>query len=255
MNIFYRKNKPTNGLLFAVIFIFTFNNPALCQIKPGTKIGQTDTAYLANIITELKKEWPNNRTINIVFHGHSVPSGYQHTPLVTTFGSYPLLVLKLITERYPYAVVNAIKTSIGGENSEQGAKRFKKDVLTKQPDVVFIDYALNDRGIGLQRAKVAWEKMIREALKAKVKMILLTPTPDLQENIKDSNAPLALHTKQIIELGKKYHLPVVNSYATFKKLAMEGVDLKQYMAQNNHINPKGHEIVAKLIMNLFKSEN
>jgi len=258
MTIIYQKNKLNKGLLSAVIFIlfsFSFYNPALCQVTPGTEMGGTDTAYLGNIITELQKEWPNNRTINLVFHGHSVPSGYQHTPLVATFGSYPLLALKLITEKYPYAVVNAIKTSIGGENAEQGAKRFKRDVLSKQPDVIFIDYALNDRGIGLQRAKVAWEKMIKEALKAKVKLILLTPTPDLTEDIKDPNAPLAQHTNQIIALGNKYHLPVVNSYAAFKKLAMDGVDLKQYMAQSNHINSKGHEIVAELIMKLFESEN
>jgi lysophospholipase L1-like esterase len=259
MNIVYKKNNLNKGLLCAVVFMLfslSFYNPALCQVKTGATMEQrTDTAYLANIITELQKKWPNNRTINLVFYGHSVPSGYQQTPLVTTFGSYPLLALKLITEKYPYAVVNALKTSIGGENAEQGAKRFKRDVLTKEPDVIFIDYALNDRSIGLQRAKVAWEKMIKEALEAKVQLVLLTPTPDLKEDIKNPNAPLAQHTNQIIELGKKYHLPVVNSYAAFRKLAMEGVDLNQYMAQNNHINPKGHEIVAKLIMKLFVSEN
>ncbi len=49
--------------------------------------------------------------------------------------------------------VNDIKTTIGGENAEQRAKRFTKDVLSKQPDIIFIDYALNDRKIGLERAK------------------------------------------------------------------------------------------------------
>src|SRR6185312_11931391 len=105
MNIIYQKNKPKACLLFSVIWILfslPFDKPAVCQLRAETEIGGTDTAYLANIITELKKEWPNNKTINLVFHGHSVPSGYQQTPLVTTFGSYPLLSLKLITEKYPY---------------------------------------------------------------------------------------------------------------------------------------------------------
>jgi len=31
--------------------------------------------------TELQKEWPKNRAMNIVFHGHSVPAGYFKTPL------------------------------------------------------------------------------------------------------------------------------------------------------------------------------
>jgi acyl-CoA thioesterase-1 len=254
MSSIYPKSKFMNRFLWVIIFSFfsfSFTSPAKCQIKSETEIGTTDTAYLGNVITELKKKWPYNRTVNLVFHGHSVPSGYQQTPLVTTFGSYPLLSLKLITDKYPYAVVNAIKTSLGGENAEQGAKRFKRDVLSKEPDVIFIDYALNDRSIGLQRAKLAWEKMIKQALKAKVKLVLMTPTPDLKEDIKDPDASLAKHAQQIIELGKKYQIPVIDSYGSFKKLAMEGVDIKQYMAQNNHINPEGHQIVAHLIMNLF----
>lgn len=250
------KTKLSNITVFGSIFILLLMSTlvfksAKAKIKEHNRVRETDTTYLAPIITELQKKWPNNRTINLVFHGHSVPSGYQHTPIVTTFGSYPLLSLWLITQRYPHAVVNVIKTSIGGENAEQGAKRFKRDVLTKQPDVIFIDYALNDRGIGLERAKVAWEKMIKQALKAKIKLILLTPTPDIKEDIKDPNAPLAKHTQQILELGKKYQIPVVDSYDAFKKLAMDGVDLKQYMAQNNHINSRGHQIVANLIFKLF----
>ena len=243
-------------ILFVSLIVVSFSSCAMAKGKSGTNIKplKRDSNYLANIIAELQKKWPTNRTINLVFHGHSVPSGYQQTPLVTTFGSYPLLSLKFITEKYPFAVINAIKTSIGGENSEQGAKRFKRDVLTKEPDVIFIDYALNDRKIGLARAKVAWEEMIKEALAAKIKLILLTPTPDATENIEDPTAPLAQHTRQILALGERYQIPVVDSYDAFKKLAMGRVDLKGYMAQNNHVNPKGHAVVAKLIAKLFEAD-
>lgn len=104
------------------------------------------------------KKWPDNRTVNLVFHGHSVPSGYANTPNVKTLQAYPHQVLEAVKEIYPYAVVNSITTSIGGENAEQGAKRFKQEVLPHRPDILFIDYALNDRSIGLERALKAWEK-------------------------------------------------------------------------------------------------
>lgn len=237
------------------IFFFLLNSLATkstdAQTKDYIQDVELDTTYLAPIIKDLQKKWPNNRTINLVFHGHSVPSGYQRTPIVATFESYPFLSLRSITQKYPYAVVNVIKTSIGGENAEQGAKRFERDVLTKQPDVIFIDYALNDRAIGLERAKIAWETMIEESIRAKVKIILLTPTPDITEDITDSNSPLAMFSQLIIKLGKRYHIPVVDSYNAFKNLVMDGVDLKQYMAQSNHINSKGHQIVADLIFKLF----
>jgi len=212
---------------------------------------KNDTAYLSGLINELKKKWPVNRNINLVFHGHSVPSGYFKTPNVNTFGSYPYLLLKSLNEKYPYAVINIIKTCIGGENAEQGAKRLKKDVLIYKPDVLFIDYGLNDRTIGLARAKAAWEKMIRQALRKKIKVILLTPTPDIKENILDDNVLLMQHTRQIIELGKQYHIPVIDSYGAFKKLSEQGADIGKYMAQSNHINEAGHKVVANLLFQLF----
>lgn len=81
---------------------------------------------LEQVRQELQKTWPDNKTINLVFHGHSVPSGYFNTPNVRTLQAYPQQVLQAVKEIYPYAVVNSITTGIGGENSEQGIKRFKK---------------------------------------------------------------------------------------------------------------------------------
>ena len=160
------------------------------------------TAYLEDIKTELMKEWPNNRTINIVFHGHSVPTGYFATPTVNTLQAYPHLVMHGLKTQYPNAVVNVITTSIGGEQAEQGEKRFESEVLTHRPDVLFIDYALNDRGIGLERSEKAWRSMIEKALKRNIKVILLTPTPDTTEDILSDKSPLKSHADMIIKLAE-----------------------------------------------------
>lgn len=211
----------------------------------------TNTAnYLDSIKVALEKEWPKNSTINLVFHGHSVPAGYFKTPRVHTLSAYPYLTLKMVKERYPTAVVNSIVTAIGGEQSEQGAARFKDEVLPHKPDVLFIDYALNDRSIGLKRAKIAWEKMIVDALAQNIKVVLLTPTPHLREDILFDSTRLEQHSKQIRTLASTYEIGLVDSYAIFKNIAKKET-LKAFMAQSNHINEKGHELVAKAIMVYF----
>lgn len=215
---------------------------------------EPDLEYLQPIITELQKKWPDNRTINLVFHGHSVPSGYFTKGVVNTFGSYPYLSLKKIKNHYEYAVLNTITTSIGGEQSEQGSKRFKEEVLNHHPDVVFIDYALNDRAIGLERAKLAWETMITDAKDYGAKVILMTPTPDLNEDIGSLDSELSQHSEQIRGLAKAFKVGLVDSYALFRKIA-EKEDLKAYMAQNNHINERGHELVADSILAFFERKN
>ena len=134
----------------SILLFFAF---LICSFQTDQEQAVANPAsYLEDIKAGLSKEWPGNKTINLVFHGHSVPAGYFKTPVVNTLSSYPYLVLKALKEIYPYAVINIINTSIGGENSLSGASRFKSEVVVHKPDVLFIDYALNDRGAGLQAA-------------------------------------------------------------------------------------------------------
>ncbi|WP_018628712.1 SGNH/GDSL hydrolase family protein [Niabella aurantiaca] len=214
--------------------------------------GQADTAtYLSSIKAELQKEWPKNRTINLVFHGHSVPSGYFKTPFVNTFDSYPYQVLKQLKERYPNAVVNVIVTAIGGENSESGEKRFRRDVLSHRPDILFIDYALNDRMMGTGRSRIAWEKMIKAAQEQLIPVILLTPTPHQQFPMTGSASAYAPFAAGIRELAKKYNTGLADSYAAFEQKLKEGHSVTEYMSQVNHPNKEGHAVVAREIMKWF----
>jgi len=230
--------------LFILLLFFAFSADGAAQCN--------DSDYLKDFKEQLELKWPKNKTMNVVFHGHSVPSGYFTRGVVRKLEAYPHLFLEYLKENYPYAVINSITTSIGGENSFGGAKRFKDDVLVMKPDVLFIDYALNDRGISLEKAEKSWRQMIEEALEANVKTILFTPTPDLNEDILDENAPLVKYTTMIRELGKEYQIPVIDSYEHFKSLKIGGCELSEYMAQDNHPNEKGHrEVLKEMVSTLF----
>ncbi|XOV90987.1 MAG: SGNH/GDSL hydrolase family protein [Bacteroidota bacterium] len=209
--------------------------------------------YLSEIKDELKVEWPNNRTINLVFHGHSVPAGYYKTPIVKPFESYPLMVMKALKDKYPYAVINSINTAIGGENSLSGSKRFGSDVMTHNPDILFIDYALNDRGIGLEVSAKSWRKMIQKALKKDVKIILLTPSPDTRVDILDTNSTLETHAKLVRALAEEYHLGLVDSYQLFGRKVEMGDSLSLYMSESVvHPNERGHQLIVDEIMRYFE---
>lgn len=234
----------------AIIFFGLFEIVGMQDCNSQVANGET---YLDSLKMDFEKKWPDNRTINLVFHGHSVPTGYTTGGVVDRINSYPFQTLKNINDYYPYSVVNVITTSIGGEQAEQGARRFKDEVLRYKPDVLFIDYALNDRGIGLETAKAAWKKMIEIALSKKLKVILLTPTPDLREDIANSDSNLAKHAEQIRDLAEHYEVGLIDSYQMFKELSTVK-QLKAFMAQNNHINQKGHQLVADLIFSEYFKE-
>lgn len=236
-------------LLFIPIILFAITVHCQTIIK-----GAADPAtYLTDLKLEMQKVWPKNRTINIVFHGHSVPAGYFKTPTVNTLSAYPNLVLQKIKAVYPLAVVNCIVTSIGGENSVRGAARFKKEVLTHHPDLILIDYGLNDRGPGLGKAYLAWNKMIKMAKGKGMKVILLTPSPDQNVNYADPGNELKKHTNQICRLAAENQVGIVDTYKAFEFLYSDKEKLRQYMSQVNHPNEKGHELIANEIMKWLKN--
>ncbi len=217
------------------------NLPAVADVR----------TYLAATATELQKNWPTNRTVNIVCHGHSVAAGYFKTPEVRTFDAYPHLLHRRLCERFPHAVINVIVTAIGGENSEQGAARFGRDVLNLRPEVVTIDYALNDGDIGLARAEKAWRAMIQAALASHVKVILLTPTADLGAKLDDANDPLNQHAELVRRLAAEYHVGLADSLAQFKAYVRNGGQCADLMSRVNHPNRKGHELVAAELLKWF----
>lgn len=209
--------------------------------------------YLANLVAVMNTHWPENRTVNVVCHGHSVPAGYFATPMVDTFNAYPHLLHAGLKCRFPFAVVNVIVTAIGGENSESGAARFVEQVLCHRPDVLTLDYGLNDRGIGLEKAEAAWRSMIEVALGQQAKLILMTPTPDATQR---PDAPaeireeLQRHAAQIRRLAVEYGAGLADSLAAFEEYTHAG-DLSDLLSWSNHPNRAGHDIVARELLRWF----
>ena len=79
--------------------------------------------------------------ISIVYLGGSITEGagastYSHC-WVSLFDSW-------IKERYKNCTVRSANVGIGGTGSDLGAYRTEQDVLSKKPDLVFFEFAVND---------------------------------------------------------------------------------------------------------------
>ena len=202
--------------------------------------------YLSELCNTLSYRWPDNRTVNLVCHGHSVPSGYACTPFVDSFHAYPHLMHRTLAQRFPYAVINVIVTAIGGENSVQGAARFREDVLCHKPDLVTIDYGLNDRGVPMKRAEDAWRQMIELALEHCVPVILLTPSWDQTWLVQSEEWHLLVqHADQIRRLAEEYQVGLADSFAAYEKEVKEQGDLLNLLSHWNHPSPLGHQLIAR----------
>lgn len=216
--------------------------------SPAPAPAPAGAACLAAVIHDLQASWPDNRTIDIVAFGHSVPAGFGVTPAVHKREAYPRLLEDALADAYPHAVLNVITSAVGGENSQQGRERFQRDALAHSPRVVLIDYGLNDRGLELKASARNLAAMITEARQAGACPILLTPTWDEQARPDRAGDPLLAQAAMIRRLGELTDVPVSDSLAAFQAYAG---DRHQLMAQFNHPNRAGHALVLGQLMPLF----
>ena len=213
-------------------------------ILASTSHGQA----LAPLHLELSKKWSGNRTVNIVFHGHSVPAGYHKTPDVRPFESYPHLVHVGLKGKFPHAVLNVIVTAIGGEASPAGAARFSRDVLPHRPDLVLIDYALNDRRVPEEQVEASWLSMIRAAKEAGVPVVLITPTGDATADMANPADPLSQRAALIRKLAAAEKVILADVSAAWVAELAKGTPQSEILSQVNHPNLRGHQLAADAII-------
>ncbi|MFW6107444.1 MAG: GDSL-type esterase/lipase family protein [bacterium] len=65
-------------------------------------------------------------------------------------------------ERWPGATVRQVHAAIGGTGSDLGVFRCQKDVLAGEPDLVFVEFAVNDGGAPPERIHKTIEGIVRQ---------------------------------------------------------------------------------------------
>jgi hypothetical protein len=67
-----------------------------------------------------------------------------------------------LNEQYPEATVNCVNAGLSGTPSVLGNMRLERDVLACDPDIVFVEFAVNDGGETIY--KNAYESLVRTLL-------------------------------------------------------------------------------------------
>lgn len=71
-----------------------------------------------------------------------------------------------LSRQYPQVQIEEIHAAIGGTGSDLGVFRFQNDVLRHRPDLVFVEFAVNDGGAAPEQIHKAMEGIVRQAWRA-----------------------------------------------------------------------------------------
>ena len=211
-------------------------------------------SYLYNETRDLEKEGPDNKSLDIVCHGHSIPCGYMAGNITMPFAAYPHILHQKLAERFPHSVINIIVTAKGGENSLEGSLRFKEDVLCHRPGIITLDYGRNDMFLEKTQIEYSWRQMIEYALKAKCKILLITPAPDCGSIYYETGTKKTddeAIAEIIRELAEYYEVGLADVKMAFDLKFDAGHYRSEYLASVNHPNKTGHEIIAGCLMEWF----
>ncbi len=107
---------------------------------------------LGNVFAKLAE----GKEVRIAYFGGSITAAPGWRPKT----------LKWFKETYPQANISEINAAIGGTGSDLGVYRFQQDVLRHKPDLVFVEFSVNDENATPVNIWRGMEGIVRQAWKA-----------------------------------------------------------------------------------------
>ena len=222
----------------------------------GVETEDTDT--LANTLYKLQ----NNASLNVGYIGGSVTSGEN---------SYGKFVNEWLTtyaaETGNTVTVNRTNAGLGGTSSQLGFYRIDEDILKYNPDLVFIEFAINDvyAGVTEENSHLYMEGMIKKIRQAdpQTDIVILLIGND-SESYRTGDYPSLNAHKAVAE---HYGIPTVNIAAALDEaLNTEGAKVNYNGTDYDitwenlfgedpvHPNEVGHQFYANVITSMLEQK-
>lgn len=189
--------------------------------------------------SDLKNYAPlvNKDKINIVYLGGSITQG---TGASAGYKSWVGRVSSAFNRAFP-GKVNNYNVGVGGTGSDLGLFRLSDDVISKNPDIVFVEFAVNDEDFVPVESQKFMEGIVRNLLKL--------PNPPIIEFIyTTTNQFRAFDTVHQV-VADYYNIPSINLQSYMKGLVDAGkIKTTDFLGDGTHPNDYGYELYAEYIM-------
>lgn len=193
-------------------------------------------------LKNLMKRAANGESLVIGFLGGSITQGSLSSTPKTC---YAYLVYEWWKKSFPNAEFSFVNGGIGGTTSHYGGARAWKDVLCYRPDIVTVDFSVNDDAN--EFFEETYEGTLRRLLaapSAPAVVVLNNVFYDTGKNAQDYHNRIADH----------YGIPHVSIKDTIYPDVESGKIVRADITPDNlHPNDKGHRLVADEICKLLDS--
>ncbi len=183
-------------------------DPAKIAIRPPAEFFVR--GGLPNFYGKLKGGQP----VKIAYFGGSI----------TEQNGWRVLSLDYLRKRFPKAQISEIQAAIGGTGSGLGAFRIGNDVLRHRPDLVFVEFAVNDNGRSARDILRSMEGIVRhlrtDLPEADICFVYTITASDIPRIVEKNQTKLSTSTMEAI--AEYYDIPSVYLASGVIRLLKEG---------------------------------
>lgn len=186
-----------------------------------------------------------NKDFNVIFLGGSITEGAGASDYKK---SYVNLTAEFLKGTYPYYNINIINSGASGTGSNFGLFRLERDVISYKPNLVFVEFAVNDRICNPKEVSIHMEGIVRSLLKLDVPPViifLVTPT-EMSDACGDVHKKIAYY----------YNIPVVDIQDyIWREIGKENILWNDISCDSLHPNDLGHRLYADCIISFLKEND
>ncbi len=106
------------------------------QNEPGMKIPKSDNVHLRSHLDHARTKFERDNQGTVAFIGGSITEMGDH--------GHSGMVEKFLVDRFPETQFKFVNAGISSTCSTTGAFRLTRDVLNQDPDLLFVEFAVND---------------------------------------------------------------------------------------------------------------
>lgn len=230
--------------LVLIIVLFAVSLPALAQDvytpemieRSLTAVGNTERFHRA------VEKARNGEDVSIVYLGGSITEGASAKPQSTK--CYAYLSAQLFAEKFmsSKSQLKYHNAGISGTPSLLGVTRCEQDVLSRNPDIVFVEFAVNDGSDTTSR--LAYESLVLKLLKSESQ-----PAVILLFTVTNTGYSGQSHMQAI---GSHYDLGMISVRDAIQpQIKLGKMQWSDYSADFAHPTTRAHTFIADLIGHYF----
>ena len=201
---------------------------------------------LRKYVERTRRDIESGADATIVCFGDSITAGYA------VRRGFPSFLLESLRQRFPDSKIEMINSGISGDTSQDGLGRLDWAVLSYEPDLVTINFGINDcvLGLSLEEFEMNLVEMVRRIRAGPNSEILLLSSQPLESPPYDQRV---LDYYQTVErVAKEMNVGFVDVYGAWMKRVRAGMPLDSLILPGlDHPNEADYRIIAEELMSLF----